>query len=289
MKLPFTSALLAVALVVGACSGMASAAPRTNGPAGARVFTEYIAAPAQFDLSLAEISFRAPAGSATAGAGSGSHSAALRIALRGTAGLNYLAGAVVRSSASRPVRVLVLVVNRRPRGSLAPDLARIGLNVTAARRLGAPRRALLANPFSHPTIGLTPALCDIPIRGPSLTAADLRAVLSRGSGLGGFGPAAAIAQAYDAVCARPYSPAFRQAVTIGASSGCDASPAGVVCCPPNAICAPPPPAPPPPAPQPPPACPPCPCPGAPCPLAVAPGAATAIACRAPSQTIVCPL
>jgi hypothetical protein len=286
MKLRFTSALLASAVIIGACAGAAPAAPRATGAGGARVFTEYIAAPAQFDLSLAEISFGAPARIANAG-GPRRYRSALRIALRGTAGLNYLVGAVTRFNVRRRPRVLVLLVNRRPRGSLAPDIARVGLRVTAARRLGAPRLLQLANPFTRPATGLTPALCDLPTRGPSLTAADLRAVLSRGLGLAGFAPADAVAQAYDAVCARPYSPAFRQAVTRGSGSSCEAGQAIVAgCCPPNAICAAPPP--PPPAPPPPP-CPPCPCPRVPCPLAVTPGGQTAIACLPQSQLIACPL
>jgi hypothetical protein len=288
MKLRFTLALLASAVTIGACAGAPSAAPHSTGAAGARVFTEYVAAPAQFDLSLAEISFGAPARIANAGGPRRSRSA-LRIALRGTAGLNYVVGAVTRFNVRRRPRVLVLVVNRRPRGSLAPDLARVGLRVTAARRLGAPRMLLLADPFTRPATGLTPALCDLPIRGPTLTAGDLRAVLSRGPALGGFAPAAAVAQAYDAVCGRPYSPAFRQAVTLGTGSSCEAGQAIVAgCCPPNAMCASPSP-PPPPPPLPPPPCPPCPCPRVPCPLAVAPGGGTAIACPPQSQPIACPL
>jgi hypothetical protein len=284
MKLRFKLALLASAVTIGASAGATSAAPHATGAAGARVFTAYVAAPAQFDLSLAEISFGAAARIANAG-GPRRYRSALRIALRGTAGLNYLVGAVTRFNVRRRPRVLVLVVNRRPRGSLAPDIARVGLRVTAARRLGAPRLLLLTNPFSRPT-GLTPALCDLPIRGPTLTAGDLRAVLGRGRALGGFAPAAAVAQAYDAVCGRPYSPAFRQAVTLGAGSSCEAGQAIVAgCCPPNAMCVAPPP-PPQPPPQP---CPPCPCRRVPCPLAGPPGAGTAIACLPQSRPIACPL
>jgi hypothetical protein len=284
MNLRFKVSLLASAVAIGACAGAASAATHATGAAGARVFTEYVAAPAQFDLSLAEISFGAPARIANAG-GPRSYRSALRIALRGTAGLNYVVGAVTRFNVRRRPRVLVLLVNRRPRGSLAPDLARIGLRVTAARRLGAPRLLQLANPFTRPATGLTPALCDLPIRGPSLTAGELRAVLSGGRGLGGFGAAAAVAQAYDAVCGRPYSPAFKRAVTLGAGSSCEAGQIVAGCCPPNAICA----SPPPPPPQPPPPCPPCPCPRVPCPLAVPQGAGSVIACPAPGQLIACPL
>src|SRR4051794_30457630 len=100
MRLRFTSALLASAVTIGACAGAASAGAHTTGAAGARVFTEYVAAPAQFDLSLAEISFGAPARIANAG-GPRRYRSALRIALRGTAGLNYFVGAVTRFNVRR--------------------------------------------------------------------------------------------------------------------------------------------------------------------------------------------
>src|SRR5437763_331319 len=113
---------------------------------------------------------------------------------------------------------------------------------------------------------LAPALCDLPIRGAALTAADLRVVLSRGTAPGGFGAAAAIAQAYDAVCGRPSSQSFRQAVTQGSAPPCETGKANAVpCCPPNAMCLPPP-------------CPPCPRGAGPCPAPVAAAVQAALAC-----------
>jgi hypothetical protein len=275
MKLRCRLGLLACVIAVGACAWVAGA-PALAGAQGARVWKEYVAAPGQFDLSLAEISFGAPAHVARQGASARRRESPIRLALRGTAGLNYVAGAVTRFSVRGRQRVLVLVVNRRPRGSLAPDLARIGLTVTAPRRLGVPVLVQIPNAFERRT-GLKPALCDLPIRGASLKASDLRSALSGGLPVGGFGGAAAVAQAYDAVCARPYDAAFRALVTQGASPRCEPPQASsVACCPPNAMCAPPP-------------CPPCPCGPGPCPMGVGRSAQAALACPLQSQTIACRL
>ncbi len=282
MTVRLSLALLACVVALGVCSA-AAAAPGPGDPSGTRVWHEYLAAPAQFDLSLAEISFGAPAHVASAGASRSADKSSIRLALRGTTGLDYVAGAVTRFNVRGRPRGLVLVVNRRPRGSLAPDIARIALSVTAARRLGAPIVAQISNPFTR-HVGLTPRLCDLPIRGASLTASDLRAIISRGlqlrvaqgDGEVRFGAEAAIAQAYDAVCGRPYAPVFRQAVTQGSGSSCEPAQASGICCPPNAMCLPP-------------ACPPCPCGTAPCPLPVSPAPKAAIVCPLASPPIVCPL
>jgi hypothetical protein len=276
MRLPLRLPLLACVVAVGACA-WAAGAPAPAGAQGARVSREYVAAPGQFDLSLAEISFGAPAHVARQGASGSRRESPIRLALRGTAGLNYVAGAVTRFSVRGRQRVLVLVVNRRPRGSLAPDLARIGLTVTAPRRLGLPVLVQISNAFKRGGTGLKPALCDLPIRGASLRASDLRSALNGGLQVGGFGAAAAVAQAYDAVCGRPYDAAFRAAVTQGSSPRCEPPQASIVaCCPPNAMCAPPP-------------CPPCPCGPGPCPMAVGRSGQAALACPLQSQTIACRL
>jgi hypothetical protein len=275
MKLRCRLRLLACVIAVGACAWVAGA-PAPAGAQGARAWKEYVAAPGQFDLSLAEISFGAPAHVARQRASARRRESPIRLALRGTAGLNYVAGAVTRFSVRGRPRVLVLVVNRRPRGSLAPDLARIGLTVTAPRRLGVPVLVQISNAFKRRT-GLKPALCDLPIRGASLKASDLRSALNGGLPVGGFAAAAAVAQAYDAVCGRPYDAAFRALVTQGASPRCEPPQASsVACCPPNAMCAPPP-------------CPPCPCGAGPCPMGVGRSAQAALACPLQSQTIACRL
>jgi hypothetical protein len=131
-----------------------------------------------------------------------------------------------------------------------------------------------ADPFTRGS-ALMPALCNLPIRGASLAAGDLRSLLSRGPGLSGFRAEAAIAQAYDALCRRPYLPAFRQAVTHGSGPTCEVAVAGP-CCPPNALCLPP-------------RCPPCPCGPAPCPVPLLRGRQAAIACPLQSVPVACPL
>jgi hypothetical protein len=283
MKLRCTLPFMACAVALGTFAGVAVA--RGNGVAGAHVFNQHVLAPAQFDLALAEISFGPPARVAGAGASRSHRTPPIRLALRGPAGLDYVAGATTRFAVRGRSRLLVLVVNRRPRGSLAPDLAQIGLTLTAARRLGAPAMLQTRNPFTGPASRLTPALCDLPIRGVSLKASDLRSVLSTGlpltgapgDGVARFGAEAAVAQAYDVVCGRPYDPAFRQAVTQGSGTSCEAARASVVqCCPPNAICAPP-------------QCPPCPCGGLSCRVPVATSGPAALACPLQSQPIACPL
>ena len=234
-------------------------------------------APAQFDLSLAEIRFAAPARGASSVAGARRLASSIRLALRGPTGLDYVAAAVTRLTVSGRPRALVLVVNKRPRGSLAPDLARIDLTVTAAKRLGAPVVSQVSDPLTRVSIVLTAALCGLPTRGTSLAAGDVRSVLRRGVALTGFSAEAAIAQAYDMVCQRPYDQAFKQAVTQGSGPTCEAAQTKIVsCCPPNAMCLPP-------------SCPPCPCGSAPCAATVARSPQTAIACPLQTPPIACPL
>jgi hypothetical protein len=253
----------------------AAAAPRAENANATRAWKESVIAPAQFDFSLAEVRFGRPARVAGARVSRGAGS--IRIALRGATGLDYVAAAVTRSSISGGPRALVLVVNRRPRGSLAPDLARIGLTVTAFRRLGPAAVSQSSDPFTRVRVGPTPALCDLPIRGASLVAGEIRSVLSRGVALTGFGAEAAIAQAYDVVCRRPYEQAFRAAVGQASPPTCEAAQANILsCCPPNAICAAPP-------------CPPCPCGSIPCATPLGTARPAVIACPLQTPPIACPL
>jgi hypothetical protein len=263
------AALLTLAMGAGAAASHAKHANTT------RAWKESVIAPAQFDFSLAEVRFGRPARGVSARVSRGVGS--IRIALRGATGLDYVAAAVTRSSVLGGLRALVLVVNRRPRGSLAPDLARIGLTVTAARRLGAAAVSQISDPFTRVRIGLTPALCDLPTRGASLVAGDIRSVLSRGVALTGFSAEAAIAQAYDVVCRRPYEQAFRAAVGQASAPTCETGQANILsCCPPNAICASPP-------------CPPCTCGSIPCATPLRTGRPTVIACPLQAPPIACPL
>jgi hypothetical protein len=267
--LPMLLAVL-VALMTLAIGAWAAAPHTTHANANTtRAWKESVTAPAQFDLSLAEVRFRRPARLRGVGP--------LRIALRGPTGLDYVVAAVTRPGVAGGPRALVLVVNRRPRGSLAPDLARIGLTVTAPRRLGAASLSQISDPFTQVRIGLTPALCDLPRRGSSLVPGEIRSILTRGVALAGFSAEAAIVQAYDAVCRGPYEQAFRAAVSQGSAPTCEAPHASIgSCCPPNAICATPP-------------CPPCACGSIPCATPMRPGSQTVIACPLQTPSIACPL
>jgi hypothetical protein len=273
-SLPMLLAAPVALLTLGMGTG-AAAVPHAKNANTTRAWKESVVAPAQFDFSLAEVRFGRPARGASARVSRGVGS--IRIALRGATGLDYVAAAVTRASVLGGPRALVLVVNRRPRGSLAPDLARIGLTVTAPRRLGAAAVSQVSDPFTRIRIGLTRALCDVPTRGASLVPGDIRSVLSRGAALTGFSAEAAIAQAYDVVCRRPYEQAFRQAVTQGSGPTCEAGPAIVAsCCPPNAICARPP-------------CPPCACGSIPCATPLRTARQAVIACPLQTPPIACPL
>ena len=164
-----------------------------------RVFKESVAAPAQFDLALAEVRFRRRAHAAGVRSSASRLARSIRLAVSGPTGLDYVAGAVTRFTVHKRPRILVLVVNRRPRGSLAPDLARIGVAITAARRLGTPVLSQVSDPFTRPRSGVpVPTLCDLPVSGGgSLAASALRPLLGRGAALEGFSAPAAIAQAYE--------------------------------------------------------------------------------------------
>jgi hypothetical protein len=252
-------------LVILAAALAIPAAAESSGPS--RTTSVSLTAPAQFDLTLAEVRF--PAGRA------GRPS---RLSLSDAPGLYYVAGALVRRPPTGGPRALVLVVNERPRGSLAPDRLRIGLRVRAAQNLGRPSLRRLVNPLTRPAGAAGAVFCGLTAHRRALATDALQGVLAAGRALPGFGAAAAVAEAYDLACGLPSDPAFARAV----SGGCGGSlVAG--CCPPNALCAvPPAPAPPTPPtpPPPPPACPPCPRPpcqaGTACPLS-------------PPARLVCPL
>ncbi len=245
--------LILMALLVPA----AAAAGQTR---STRTVGVSLSAPAQFNLTLAAVRFTHATGKPS------------RLALTRAPGLYFVAGVLVRRPVAGGPRALVLAVNQRPRGSQAPDLTRIGVRVTAARKLGVPSLRQVVNALARPVgAGAVPALCGPAAHRPTLSAGDLRSLVSSGRALPGFGADAAVAQAFDVVCGRPYDAAFARAVT-GCAAGFAAG-----CCPPNALCATPPPAPapaPPPAPTPtptpvPPACPPCrppPCTTQVCPL-----------------------
>ena len=265
-------------LVVGlAAVGPPAGATGASGVRATHTWHVSLRAPAQFNLTFAELRF------------AGRGAPALRLSLTRAPGLYYAAGALVRKPTSGGPRALVMLVNERPRGSQAPDRATIGLHVTGATALGAPSLREIVNPFPG-LVGRasTTRLCGL---GSGHGAAFLSKLLSAGHPLAGFSSVAAVADAYDVACGLPYDPAFRRAVT-----GCTTTlVAG--CCPANAMCAAPSPAPTPPTPSPTPTPPPptptpIPTPVCPCqfpPTTCAPGHACPLAVTAKLRAVACPL
>ena len=199
------------ALVVGASAAGASRTAQGAKAAGrvgrARPITRtwnLTLSPAPNDVALAEISFhRAHLGARISGR-------MLRVSVNGTFGADYMALATPVVGTPGDLRALVAVVNRP---SALMDPADVHLRITARQGLGTPVVWKLANPFSQPHPGLTPALCDLPVHGSTVSGADLLALGSRGAAPAGFGVGTTVAQAYDVACGLPYEGAFAQAVT----------------------------------------------------------------------------
>jgi hypothetical protein len=204
--------------------------------------------PAPDDLALAEVGFP------HAARGQHVSSAALKLAVQGPFGDDYLVLAIPRVGVGRTPRALVLLINR-PSPLLDPATVRLRLRATA--QLGRPVVRRLADPFARAASASRPAVCDLALHGAALSAADVRPLSSSGTALSGFDAPAAVAQAYDAVCALPYESAFAQAVGQPAAESPSPPPS-------------PTPSPTPPAPGPP-VCAPCdPAPGFACPLSIGP-------------------
>jgi len=166
-------------------------------PAAAQAHRVSVRAPAQFDVALAQVRYSVPHG----------RRAALKVALAGPVGLDYVAVALPRHQPRHALVALVAVVNRRPRGSQAPDLARVLLGTRPSRSMRAP----VVSEALHVLAGAparAPAACGL---GP-LVVADLRFALRGGGAPPGFGARSSIVQALAAACGRPVDPAFRAAV-----------------------------------------------------------------------------
>jgi hypothetical protein len=160
--------------------------------------------PAPNDIALAEISFhRAHLGARISGR-------TLRASVRAPFGADYMALATPVVGTPGDLRALVVVVNRP---SPLEDPANVHLRITARRGLGASVVWKLANPFSQPHPGLTPALCDLPFHGSALSGSELLALGSKGAPPAGFGVSTTVAQAYDVACGLPHEGSFTQGVT----------------------------------------------------------------------------
>ncbi len=166
-------------------------------PATAQAHRIRLTAPAQFDVSIAQVRYAVPHGPRPA----------LRLALAGPTGLDYVAVALPRHQPKHAVVALVAVVNRRPRGSQTPDLAQVLFSTRPSRALRAPTITQATNILAARPAA-APAACAL---GP-LTVSDLRFALRAGAPPPGFGARSTIAQALNAACGRAVEPAFRTAV-----------------------------------------------------------------------------
>ena len=166
-------------------------------PAAAGAHRVRVAAPAQFDVALAQIRYSVPHGQRPA----------LHVALAGPTALDYVAVALPRHQPRRALVALVAVVNRRPRGSLAPDVAQIVLGTRLSRAMRAPAVTEATN-----VLGAAPASGPPACALGSLAVGDLRFAVRAGAPPPGFAARSTIAQALAAACGRPVDPAFRVAV-----------------------------------------------------------------------------
>jgi len=196
-------------LMVSTAAALALPAPAgaaTVKRTGARSYAVTIGGAPQSDLTIARLDFRlgAPARRPTR--------RALRVTVAGPTGLNYLAAGRLRPPTRTTLTALVALVNRRPAGSLAPDLAFVRIHVAGARLTHRPRVTEVVGAFARRARGspVAPSMCSRTPR--TLHAGDVGAVLASGPGFG-FPPQGVLAQSYDAACSRPVDPAFERAVT----------------------------------------------------------------------------
>ena len=158
--------------------------------ARARSHKVRIAAPQQFDFTLAWLNLRGPA-------------SGLRVDMPGAAGLTYVAAAQVRSARRL---ILVLVVNRRPRGSLAPDPASVLVRVTTRSRERAPAHSERVNILANGAPGID---CSA-LHGRPAFGSELRALL--GGYFGPFHADEAVARGLDQACGMPIDSQFERQV-----------------------------------------------------------------------------
>jgi len=146
-------------------------------------------APAPGSWALAQIRFRARRGARIS-------QRTLGASVKGAFGSDYLAAAGLRGPSSGQLVALVLVVNRP---SALADPATVRLRMRSAGALGA-HTQLVTSEALHAIGPGYGANCRLTNISTALTAANLRAVTSRGEPLAGFTSAGAIAAAYDQMC-----------------------------------------------------------------------------------------
>jgi hypothetical protein len=196
-------------VVVLALGGLAAAAPAhaaTVKRTGARAYRVTVSGAPQSDLVVARLDFRLGAYARHPTRNS------LRVRLAGSTGLNYLAAGRLLPAGRRTLTALVALVNRRPPGSLAPDIAFVQLDIAGARLTHRPRASEVVGAFGQRARGsaLAPPMCRQTLR--TLAAKDVATRLASGPYFG-FPPRGVVAQGFDAACSRPVDPAFEQAVT----------------------------------------------------------------------------
>jgi hypothetical protein len=165
-------------------------------PTAAHAHRVPVKAPAQFQVTLAQIRYAVPHGPRPA----------LRLKIAGAVGPDYVAAALPRHQPRHALVVLVAVVNRRPQGSQIADPSRIVLTTRPTRTLKAPRTNDAMNVLA--TQKVTSPACAL---GP-LGIGDLRLALHAGAPPSGFGARSTIVQSLAAACGRAVDQAFRQAV-----------------------------------------------------------------------------
>jgi hypothetical protein len=196
-------------VLVLALGGLALAAPagaasvKRTGP---REYRVTVSGAPQADLTIARLDFRL-----------GAHARhptrrSLRVSLGGPTGLNYLAAARLLPAGRRTLTALVALVNRRPAGSLAPDLAFVSLDIAGTRLAHRPRVTEVVGAFAHRAraSALAPPMCRQTTR--TLAATDVATALESGPGFG-FPPRTVVAESFDAACSRPVDPVFQRTVT----------------------------------------------------------------------------
>jgi hypothetical protein len=188
-----------VALIIAVLAG-ALAAPAGAGEA-LRHWPAAFTGPAQFEMTVGQVRFTVPHDRSRP---------SLKLSRTASLGADYLATAMPRHQPRGVLVALVLVVNRRPAGSAAADLAQVDLRATLSHALDAPRVGQLADVYT--TAKAPPrSLCALQAKG-AMASSSLRPLLHGGGAVPGFGTRAAVAQGFDQVCGRPVDPAFTAAV-----------------------------------------------------------------------------
>jgi hypothetical protein len=204
---PLTLLATCAALLLGAVHVGRSEASASAGASAAQAASRWRAWPLKLsaapdDLALAEIDFHGGVRGQRISAGS------LLVSVSKPFGDDYLAAGAL-AGAPGAQRALVLLVNRP---SPLMDPVSVGLRLSALASLGSVHLYSLANPFTQPLHGDTPALCNLDVHGSTLGAAAVRPLHRRGHALVGFDAASSLAQAYDVVCGLPYAASFAQAI-----------------------------------------------------------------------------